>query len=1024
MGIGKSATTNTASTTSANPQAAAAYSSLLNQAQGVASTPYQAYTGELTAPVNSQQQQGIAGINASANQAQPSIQQALGIAGGAANPLTAAQIQQYQNPYTQDVVNATQNQFNENNQQQQEALTGNTIASGALGGNRAGIAANNLSTQQATAQNPVIAGLYSNSYNSGLATANQQFQTNPLAAAGSIANFGVAGQTAAQSGAGAQLGAGTVEQQTQQATDTANQAAYAQQQAYPFQTAQWLAGIDTGVGSALGSSSTGTTTAPAPNTTAQYAGLGLAAASFLARGGRVGYADGGEVRSDEDPQGIATGQQYAQSSPYQIRPNQDGTHSVINVRTGQIHFTGSPSGASNAQASLNYRNRASGGPVQRMGVGGTPWSNAPTWVPTFSGTHGVAPHAGSTPSAQQPAAPTFDYGKIVSANNKDDSPGLLSNLTGGTAQQNAADDLQDDLADGSAYYGAPETAGGIYRSGGVVRGYADGGAPDDVFGDDNRAIAYDLLRKREGITAPDAIPGGEPAPSQGVAPAVWNPDQPYRMPDQAATDDWRAGHPIPPLGTPPTPPSDDDTDLPPEITSGATRAPKGVVAPSDDGSEALGYAGRPNAAPTTPSAGVAAAAAPDDNGGGLGLLHLSRNARSGLLAAGLGMLASRSSNFGNALGEGGLHGLTAYSAGEERDRKAADEAAKLSREAQNHAEEMKLKTDTQKETVRHNHATEDKEYKPSWGVISESADPDTGLSRKTYGWIDPNKKAITDSSGKPIVTSSSPTPPAVTGTSNPDAQGDDFLKAVPPARALRAKMIGDYEESPSDLPTRGGVRATAVADAKKYNKDYNEQNYPASQRAYNNFSGGPEARTVRSLNVATDHLDTLRQAAVELKNGNIPAVNNLVNHYREMTGSPLTTNFDSIKQAVSSEIAKTIVGGQTALQDRDEMSNRARNADSPDQLYGIFDQFTKLMGGQMKGLRQQYESTTYRKDFDKYLLPSTKKAIDAVSKDVQGTYERPSAPQNAIDMLKKNPALAPQFDQKYGADASRQYLGQ
>src|SRR5579859_7774626 len=108
---------NQTTTTSPNPIAAADYQRVIGQAQNVAQTPYQAYQGQLVAPVNAQQNLGISNVNAAAGQAQPQINQALGLAAGAANPLTAGQIQQYQNPYTQDVVNATQNQFNNKNQQ-------------------------------------------------------------------------------------------------------------------------------------------------------------------------------------------------------------------------------------------------------------------------------------------------------------------------------------------------------------------------------------------------------------------------------------------------------------------------------------------------------------------------------------------------------------------------------------------------------------------------------------------------------------------------------------------------------------------------------------------------------------------------------------------------------------------------------------------------------------------------------------------------------------------------------------------
>lgn len=273
------------STSAPNPQAMQLYQNLLTQAQGVAATPYTPYGGQLVAPVNQQQSTGIAGINANANFAAPYIQQAATYANQGAAPLTTAQIQQYMSPYTQNVVNATQAQFNNQNQQQLQSVRGNAIAQGALGGNREAIAESELANQQQLAQAPVIAGLQNQGYQTGLNTALAEQQAAAQGAY-SLGNLGVAGQNAALTGANAQVGAGTLQQQTQQAQDAAAYQQFLNQQAYPFQTTQWLAGLGTGVGSQMGGTSA--TTGPAPNQTAQYLGLGLTAAGmFFDRGGSV-----------------------------------------------------------------------------------------------------------------------------------------------------------------------------------------------------------------------------------------------------------------------------------------------------------------------------------------------------------------------------------------------------------------------------------------------------------------------------------------------------------------------------------------------------------------------------------------------------------------------------------------------------------------------------------------------------------------------------------------------------------------
>ena len=290
------------------------YYNLLNQAGQIGSNPYQAYGGELTAGINQQQMQGIGNINANAGFAQPYIQQAAQYANQAASPISAAQIEQYESPYTQQVVNATQNQFNTQNAQQQSQVTGNAAAQGALGGDRSAVAQALTAGQQQMAQAPVIAGLENQGYQSGLSTALQE-QQNMGQAAYSLGNLGVAGQNAALTGANAQVGAGSLEQQTQQQQDQALMNAFYQQEFAPEAMLSWQAGIDTGVGSQMGGQST--TTGPPPNALAQMLGLGVAG---LGAYGKMGSARGGRIAGFARPHyagggGLGSVSQYF-ANPY------------------------------------------------------------------------------------------------------------------------------------------------------------------------------------------------------------------------------------------------------------------------------------------------------------------------------------------------------------------------------------------------------------------------------------------------------------------------------------------------------------------------------------------------------------------------------------------------------------------------------------------------------------------------------------------------------------------------------------
>ena len=255
------------------PEVLARYNSVNATAENVAQTPFQQYStnpNAFVAPLTSTQQSGIENTNAAQGMAQPYYNAATGFALAGSQPITAQPLDtsQYMNPYLQTVLGSTAAQINQNNQQAMSGQTGNAMSQGYFGGDRSGIASAVLQGQQNLAAGQVYSGIASDAYNQALAAAQQQqgvqlgaAQANRAATqqtGETLTGLGTTAQGTALAGAQAQLGAGQVEQQTQQAGDTALYNQFLQQQSYPFQTAQFLANIAEGTG-ALSGSTTSTT---------------------------------------------------------------------------------------------------------------------------------------------------------------------------------------------------------------------------------------------------------------------------------------------------------------------------------------------------------------------------------------------------------------------------------------------------------------------------------------------------------------------------------------------------------------------------------------------------------------------------------------------------------------------------------------------------------------------------------------------------------------------------------------------
>lgn len=378
MGCGGGSTSST-TVQQIPPEVLEQYKNLISKANVQSEKPYEQYSGDLIAGTTGYQDQAYQNLANLQGRGQAYYNSAAGYADAGASPVTGEQIQGYMSPYQQQVINATMANMQENNAQQANQLTGNAIASGAFGGDRAGVAQAELARQQSLANNQTLADLYNSGYSQALSAAQQDKQ-NALTAGGQYQNLGTSASQTGLSEADALLNAGNQQQQQAQNILNTQYEQWQNQQQYPYEMLTWLSQLSTGLGSNMGGSSTTTSdsggkatggrigraaggalstslgklqfpqgganlpTAPAvqpkgDQTLATLANAAKVALMFLKDGGRVGLATGGAFTPSISPAIASTAQVPGLSGTFLPKPKtplsslQQGNFSRTNLPT-------------------------------------------------------------------------------------------------------------------------------------------------------------------------------------------------------------------------------------------------------------------------------------------------------------------------------------------------------------------------------------------------------------------------------------------------------------------------------------------------------------------------------------------------------------------------------------------------------------------------------------------------------------------------------------------------------------------
>jgi hypothetical protein len=189
---------------------------------------------------------------------------------------------------------------------------------------------------------------------------------------------------------------------------------------------------------------------------------------------------------------------------------------------------------------------------------------------------------------------------------------------------------------------------------------------------------------------------------------------------------------------------------------------------------------------------------------------------------------------------------------------------------------------------------------------------------------------------------------------NTGLTGPELLSVMPKSLAGQVNAILEHRAAPPAGNTTRSSQLMQIVQAA--DPTYDAQQYKTKQGIETAFTAGLPARTLKSINVADDHLKVLNSTIGALQNGDVKLLNQLGNTISTQMGAPAPTDFNGVKTIVADELVKAILGGAGALGDRKAIQETVNSASSPEQLQSMIKRYQQLMDGQRTGLAEQYKS--------------------------------------------------------------------
>lgn len=210
--------------------------------------------------------------------------------------------------------------------------------------------------------------------------------------------------------------------------------------------------------------------------------------------------------------------------------------------------------------------------------------------------------------------------------------------------------------------------------------------------------------------------------------------------------------------------------------------------------------------------------------------------------------------------------------------------------------------------------------------------------------------------------------PKVAETDAQDAKIQELVRSVGQlktpadiaAGTALVKQILNYQADPSKVSSiRGGQRSLISAVVAQIDPSFDFNLYASRAnflKEWNSSTRGAGFNIIR-LNTAMAHLGELQKAAAALNNSDIQAWNFVTNYMSEKTGDPRVDKFNTVANAVESEMATLLKNTSGTDQEIKEWRARLTPNKAQDQFKGIFQELIQISKGRMDALTSDYERT-------------------------------------------------------------------